>query len=200
MLASVSTAPVITSSPSSIELGPVFGTSFSSQTHTETASAKSATEVGYGFGVMANFILSPSFSLETGLYYAPRVVGFESTASGSPGYRQETYHALELPVMGRFWIGKVFSVGVGGYTSLGVGDVTVVGSRLGFADDSIQTKSLDYGLLTGVQFRIPVTNSANLVFDTRYQYGLRDLRNAPADDNGRYLRSLKFFGGVVFGL
>lgn len=184
---------------SNVEIGPAFGTILSSQTHTESATLKSATDPSFGFGLMANFNLSESFSLESGLYYAPRVLGFEVTSVDKTGYRQETYHALELPLLARFWVGRVFSIGLGGYTSLGVGEVTVVGDRTGF-DDKATLHDLDYGLLAGIQVRIPVARSVGLIFDSRYNYGLRDLRKDATDGETRSLRSLRFFGGVAFGL
>lgn len=207
-IVTTATTPAAPKNYPPVEMGFLFGTSFSSHSNTETSTIKSTGEVGFGGGIMTVFNANEVFGVESGLYYAPRSLGFETTRSGKTLSFQEVFHAVEIPLMARFSIGRIFSIGLGTYASIGVGDVSVGGDNIGMdvgrdgasGYGAMGLHNFDYGLLGGVQLRIPVGQSTSLVIDSRYNFGLRDLRVNPTDDNARSLRSLRMFGGIAFSL
>lgn len=187
-----------------VELGLVLGMALSSNTNSEPIGLKSATQLGFGAGLMFNFNLSPFLSLESGLHYAPRKLSFDAGVVE----RTETYQTLEFPLLARLWLGRIVSFGVGGYTSLGIGDIhtriLAQNAEIFSGDSSYDTnqlKSVDYGLMGSLQFRVPVSDDVSLLFDSRFNFGLRDLRFSPSDDDkSRMWRSLRFYAGAAIGL
>lgn len=199
--------------PSVVDLGLLIGASISSTYMTTGSSAvESKAKVAPNVGLLANFNLHRRFSLETGLVYAPRVSGikFSSSSSDEMIVRQ---HILEVPLMARLWLGKVFSFGLGGYVSHAIGDMSISGTTTAggqsreITNDDVSDRSydgaglhkLDYGLTGGIQFRIPVATHFKLLIDTRANYGLRDLRTTPrASTFEVHGHSLRFLAGGAF--
>ena len=111
--------------------------------------------------------------------------------------------------MARVWFLKYFSIGAGGYYSLGVGHVDSTARLNGNAVNVVNPSktykdagmhAADYGVLFGAQVKLPVSERFNFIVDSRYNLGLRDLRVDTSKDEVQRFRTLRFFAGGSFNL
>lgn len=204
-----------------LDIALVGGASISEISVYSTASTMSTSAVAPMVGLLLNVPVTSLFTIETGLLYAPRVTNtrvnsgssFLGVPTSGPSDMTITQRVFEVPVVARLWLGKYFSLGLGGYLSHAVGDLAIGGEipttsgRREATNDDVRDRSyegiglhkLDYGLSGGVQGRIPLTSRLGILLDTRLNYGLRDLRkDPPAGSTETRGHSFKFLiGGAM---
>jgi hypothetical protein len=144
----------------------------------EASPDSTGTKVGLGGGALIDFGIAPWTSFEVGALYVNREA-VDTTLS-----ENVSKHAIQVPVLIRWWLEPMFSIAVGGYFAHGIGDVTTTNSISGgevssgsYADNNY--KSNDYGLTGSVAIRLPITQSMRFLVDARYNYGLTNYYNDP---------------------
>ena len=147
----------------------------------DAANETFAAQTGLGGGAELSLPFGSNLSFDIGGLYFQRKYQTTVTAGTSNGEVQVgTQTALEIPILFRWWLGRVFSIGVGGYYMKYMGDVGLsttfagaaspVKSTLTYADASQSTS--DYGATVAVGLDIPLGLTMGLVIDGRYNYGL----------------------------
>jgi hypothetical protein len=119
---------------------------------------------------------------ELGLLYMPR--GFlKLTTSNITTSLSQT--AIQTPMILRFSILPLISIGVGGFLSY---------SLL----SSANLAALDYGIVASFALRIGAPKTFSFLADLRYQFGMNNL--STVSGNSIYLRELQGLAGVVLPL
>lgn len=197
---------------SAFEIGLLAGTAMSTLTNAEKSltGGTRTTEVVFTGGLMANINMNQLVSVETGIFYTPKDIGIEGGVLGLPADTVSSMRALEVPLMARVWLADYFSLGVGGYYSIGVGKVDTtarsngnsvnLGAQANQTYESAKTHAVDYGLIFGAQLKLPVTTVLNFIVDSRYNLGIRDMRLNPKGGDAERFRTLRFFMGATFNL
>jgi hypothetical protein len=107
-------------------------------------------ELGFGAGGLLEFRFGTKVSLETGMIYTRRVVGFEG---------MKYYSNLgDIPVVLRFALGRVFSIGLGGFYEL-----PFESGAVGY-----------YGATADMRLAIPMGASTAFILQPRYSYDLKN--------------------------
>ena len=137
----------------------------------------------FAFGGGASMVFGgPAFGVEVGGSYLTSE-GTVTLAGGSSGDASIKYSYLQIPLLMRLNLGRVISVGVGGYYNKHLGKVTTTDVN-GTTESSFDTastgtgvamKGSSYGLLGSLGFDIPLGASTGLVIDGRYAYGLAEV-------------------------
>lgn len=135
--------------------------------------ASSDKTLGVGGGALLEFQSSPSFGLEIGALYNPRVQGDAV---------KFTANTLQLPVVLRFHLSNYVSLGVGGY-------------YLSYMQNRNYGSKNDYGALGSLGIYIPVASGTRFVIDGRYIYGIKD-QYAGAGEN--FSRDIQVLAGLRF--
>jgi hypothetical protein len=145
---------------------------------TPTTTAK----FGFGGGALLDFHLYPMASLEIGALYITRKTEINPvtiTGSAVTDIVQKT-NALQVPVVFRFWLHPMFSIGVGGYLAHGLSNVHVQdtnGNDISSTSYSGVLKQNDYGLVGVVGLRLPLGSMTRFMVDARYNYGLTNIND-----------------------
>ena len=114
--------------------------------------------------------------------------------------------AFEIPVLARYKLSSVFSVGLGGYYLQYVGSAAQItkssGSSfaqyLSYAD--LNRKSYDYGAVGSFRAAVPMGIATSLVLEGRYQRGLAESRLNTSSGYALKFDDLQLFIGAWFGL
>lgn len=125
---------------------------------------------GLGGGALLDFGVGSWKSFEIGALYVNR-----ETNDTTLGVTTSA-HAIEVPVLLRWWLHPMFSIAAGGYYAQGIGNVTTSGnetSSQSYSDAGYKTN--DLGLTGSVAFRLPITTSMRFLVDGRYNYGLTNV-------------------------
>lgn len=142
----------------------VFGDGTFSKVKT-TGVADPSTLMGFGGGAQVEFGFGPVAGLEIGGVYLSRKMGTSAAST--------TFTYIQIPVQVRYWIGKYFGLGVGGYYAIPIGDIkNSDGTTATYAASGF--KKSDFGLIGSVGFNIPLSASAALFAEGRYALGLAD--------------------------
>lgn len=199
---------------SKIEVGFLVGAGITSISNFEKVSrVKDRGTMDFTGGLLVNFNLPANLSIESGFFYFPKSIGFVGQNIPVAGYA--TMPTLEVPLMVRYWMWDIVSLGVGGYGSYGIGDISIFGENdssgvgRGFDGDDNQPTSrtwtdagmhqFDYGVLFGAQLKLPVTNRLKAVLDYRYNLGMRDIQYAGTSRGVEFkTRSSRFLGGLMY--
>jgi hypothetical protein len=134
-------------------------------------------KVGFGGGAVLDFHLMERTSFEVGGLYINRKL--DDTTAGTI----TSSHAIQVPVLLRFYLHPMISIGVGGYWAHGVGNINNedsngnILSTGSYADNN--TKVNDEGLVGSVAVRFPITQTMRLLIDARYNYGLTNVYTDP---------------------
>src|SRR5690606_10684890 len=135
-------------------------------------------KLGIGGGLLFAFPMGAKMGLEVGALYAGRKS--EVTSSGTTAEVCST--GIEVPVLLRFKLGNVVSLGVGGYVHQAMGKLKIKASGVevesSYSDFGL--KSREYGAAASLGFEFPMGKNA-LVVDGRYLLGLNDLSHSSAD-------------------
>lgn len=147
-----------------------------------TAFVPQTSAMKYGFGGGMSFSIGGGSALkiakfEAGLFYITKK--YNTTYLG-----QDTdflFSFFELPISVRFKIFKWLWIGGGGYTALGMGNVsTSVPSAPGFLQvdntyAALNLSQFDAGVQASIMLAIPLSSQASLVADFRSSWGLINL-------------------------
>jgi hypothetical protein len=143
------------------------------------------TKVGFGGGVLLDFRLMERTMFEIGGLYVNRKPN--DTTLGVV----TTLPAIQVPVLLRWYLNPMFSIGVGGYYADGQGN--------NYAASNLKTS--DYGLVGSVGLRFPMTMTTRFLVDVRYDYGLTNVYTDPNSTGDTYKnRDLQALVGFQFAL
>lgn len=155
--------------------------------------------LGLGGGGQLEWRLSRYFGLEGGLIYLGRKISVtDATVPTSADY---LYHYLQAPFQMRLWIKNFFSLGLGGYYSFGVGQVStsVGGLSVSSTYAALNTKGYDYGLIGSVGFNFPLGSWVAVLAEGRFVYGLCDINTPPNPAGYTKWRDIQAILGFRFG-
>src|SRR5579885_2498578 len=151
-----------------------------------------SSKLGYGGGAQVEFGLGPMAGLEIGAIYLSRKF------NESPSTLDTTTTYVQVPVQLRYWVGRYFTIGVGGYYAFAVGDVKFSdGSSVPYS--TVGFKKNDYGLLGSAGLNFPMGPGTAFFAEGRYAYGLDD-QNDPAQTNSTKWRDIQVLVGLRFGM
>ena len=161
----------------------------------------------FSFGGGASIVFGgPSFGVEVGGNYltSEGTVTFGGLASGDASIK---YSYVQIPLLLRMNLGRVLSVGVGGYYNKHIGKISATDATGTYeleygapatGGGGVPMKGSSYGLLGSLGFDIPIGASAGLIIDGRYAYGLAEV----AVDTTQYSwkpSDIQAFVGLRFG-
>jgi hypothetical protein len=133
-------------------------------------------KVGFGGGALMDFRLMERTAFEVGGLYITRKL--DDTTTGDVTQT----HAIQVPVLLRFYLHPMISIGFGGYWAHASSDATSQGY-----------KSSDYGLVGGAAVRFPLTQAMRLLVDVRYNDGLANVSTGDATIKNRDIQALVGF-------
>lgn len=166
-----------------------------------------------GVGVIAGGTFSsPSFSnpdadINTKTGFIGGLV-FESTSSEMLGFEgdvlyqvqkysvngiENSQNGFQVPLMLRFNFLPIFNIGLGGFATYHIGDVSVNGNDISYADARL--KRWDFGAVGSVRLAIPI-GSLNFFIDGRYLLGLTNNRENPVGDESVKSRTIQAMAGL----
>lgn len=160
---------------SAFELSLVGATNFTSPSINfggSTATGYTA-KAAFGGGALLGFGLLPGLELELGGLY----LGRHYTYPISSGMAEDSFNAIEVPILLRITALKYITIGGGGYYARPTGQETYTvtptgGSGQATTSSALDTFKPDFGAVGSVQLRLPLNFAANFLIDGRYAYGL----------------------------
>ena len=172
--------------------------SFSSATALGLGFSAQTLPVQYGYGAGLGFSMLPKTFLELGLIYGKR--GFQETLTQASSSSNVIMTTLQIPVVLRIYLNRLFSVGVGGYYSYALNssyEVDSIPVAYNTPSGVNDWSSQDYGVLCSLGVRIKLIPWVALVGDVRYLLGLANMNASTANsDSSMSLSDLQ----VLFGL
>ncbi len=137
-------------------------------THLDPSNPLLITSAGNGFGggALVSFGLMPAFELETGALYTP----FVSHFGAAPIEANLTQKYIVIPVVARFTLLPIISVGAGISYGVKSGDLTSDNSAFPFTG----TAKNNLSLTGSVALRLPLAPMFGFLVDARYNLGLTD--------------------------
>ena len=160
-------------------------------------------KVGLGGGALVDFGILPMLSFQVGGLYVTRTY----TDTVGAVVITDQLHYLEVPAQFRLMLGRVFSVGLGGYWAVGMGNITqtngsVTNSNVTYGNFGL--KNHDLGLIGSLNAAIPLGAMVQLYAEGQYLYGLQnELTDAAitASPTSSYKnRDIQFLLGLRFGM
>lgn len=162
---------------------------------TSGVSRSNDAKLGIGGGLFYEARLGRTVGLELGALYVKRKWGTDTASA--------YVTMIEAPIVFRFWFGKAFSLGIGGYMSYGMGDIiseTSTGTTTTTSYEAAGYKKMDYGIVASMGTHLPLSNSVGLVFDGRYVYGLANGNDTATSSTITLQYSgIELFAGLRFG-
>jgi len=134
--------------------------------------------VGFHAGVVAEFKVAPNFSIQPELLYSQQGAKIDTFEESFNVETTLKVNYLNLPVLAKYYIIKGLSIEAGpqiGYRLSSKMKVEVPGLGTDEIDFKDQTKSIDFGLVGGVAYDLPM----GVFFQARYNAGLSKIN----DDN-----------------
>jgi outer membrane protein W len=129
-----------------------------------------------GGGVLFEYYMSRSTSLELGGLYMPR--GFVQSLPA--GDAQITFTTVQVPLMLKVYAFRVFYVGIGGYFTYALGEIERsqggVASTLPYNTLSFATN--DYGAILNLGMQYPLAPRLSLALSARFMYGLPNINQS----------------------
>ena len=165
-----------------------------------------AAETGIGGGAELSIPFGTNMSFDFGALYLQRKYKTTLTSGIFNGTSQiATQTALEIPVLMRLWLGRVFSIGVGGYYMKYMGDIALSTTFANATSATASTSTYaaasqstsDYGATVAVGLDIPMGLVTGLVIDGRYNYGLK---NQVTTGSSIKFSDMQGFVGLRFGM
>jgi hypothetical protein len=159
-------------------------------------------ETSYGAGILLEGRFVPMVGFEIGAIYAPRKFSY-STAVPQTTTVTSSAKVYEFPAALRFHLGRVFSLGFGGYYAMAKGNITQeTSSASGSSTQNVTFASQsqvdsDYGLLGSAQLAFRFTPLTHLVFDARYLLGLKN--NSTIAGSDRKYNDFELLAGLQLG-
>lgn len=203
----ISVATVGVTSASAFELGVEGGLSIHSPGLTINSGGATTPTLGsktnITYGVFAGTSALPGFQLESGLMLIPR----RFTETDQTGIIADTkFNNLVVPVMVRFTLLPMISIGGGAYYAMGTGQIsttiTPAGGTAGAEvlsdfDSNGGIKKSGYGALASARLDLPMAPLVSLLLDARY---LMDLSDRSGDSSESLKgKDLQILTGLSFG-
>ena len=152
------------------------------------------------FGADYNHAFATNWSLEVGLFYQNK--GTKLTVAGVEG--TTIAKSITTPVMVRYSVlPQYLSLGVGAFTSFGVGSVNVEagGNTTSSTYEQIGWAKFDYGVVGGLRASYPVSQGLDVIGDVRYYLGLKNLNTDPTTpDTTAKSKDIAVLVGVRYAL
>ena len=147
------------------------------------------------FGAALHHTLQDSFGIEIDALYQKRGISVTGSGGGVSVTRNITVNYLTLPVMARFEVVPQYvRLGVGGYASLAISDVSV--GDVSATRAASNWSSTDFGLIGSVRGSYPVAPNVDLVADVRYMFGFTDVDTTAENDSK--LRDFSILAGASY--
>jgi hypothetical protein len=136
-------------------------------------------KLGLGYGALVGTRFSPYWGIETGTIYVQRNYTETGEFLGTQFSLDVNTKAFHFPLGIRIYLGNLLSLEAGGYFES--------------SPDSDSESGTNYGVQGGLRFSLPLSKSAALFAEARYNQGLKDY--------GGYKTSDLVFAlvGVTFG-
>jgi hypothetical protein len=134
----------------------------------------------YGGGALLEFGLGPIFGFEIGALSLPRKYEFANINAGITSSVVATQKMLQVPVLFRAYLGKVLSLGFGGYYAKYNGSYAFETTTLGVKTTGSSTYAAaglsdsDYGFVSSIALYIPMAPMFRIILDGRYTVGVKD--------------------------
>lgn len=161
-----------------IKFGAKVGVNFSSINGDNTAEIESVT--AFNFGLTSEIPISEKFSFQPELMYSGK--GF------SIGDEVVSLNYLDIPVMGKYYLSKGFSLEAG----------PKIGFLLSAKQESLDVKdsynTVEFGMNLGVGYKLE--NGLN--FSARYNFGLSDINNKDGFTDKNKIDVVQFTIGYSF--
>ncbi|MEK6707073.1 MAG: outer membrane beta-barrel protein [Bdellovibrionota bacterium] len=157
-----------------------------------------AAKLSYGGGFLFEIMMGKRVGFELGGLYLLRK--FDATANSSTVTFES--QIIQVPAVFRFHLSRVFSLGLGGFASSGIGNVkaTAAGTSVNQSYGNSGIKNLDYGVLGSLGIGIPLGAKTTFIFDGRYQYGLSNVALNAAETASSFKHTdIIGFAGFMFG-
>lgn len=158
---------------------------------TDSLSGKAA----FGAGILIDHPISIGTSLEFGAIYQGRK--YDDTTSGFT----ISSNQIQIPVLIRFNLIPMLSIGAGGYWETGSGDITATsdsnGSTTTFTYSALGVKQSDFGLIGSVRLHFPMGPGMHFLVDGRYNYGLTN--TSTAANTTVTMKGYQVLAGFSFG-
>lgn len=144
------------------------------------------------YGLFAGYSMFPGFQLESGLMLLPRSY---SQADGLGNIVDSKFNSYMIPVMMRFTLLPIISVGGGAFYATGTGNVSTTSLESDFNTAGI--KKSGYGALASVRLGLPLAPLVHLLVDGRYLMDLSE-RSTDATESLKF-KDLQVLGGISIG-
>lgn len=158
---------------------------------------------GYGAGLLLEFRLMPAIGIEFGALSLQRKYEYNTVVPTSTK-TTVTAKMYEFPVLLRMHLGRLFSLGVGGYYAKAAGELGTETRTEGGAASS-QTVSYasrnqttsDFGALVSMALYFRLAAITHLTIDGRYAMGLKN--NSTVAGSERKYNDMQLLAGLQFG-
>jgi|GEM_PF-4362975 len=158
---------------------------------------------GYGAGLLFEIRMMPAIGFEFGALYMQRKYEYNTVV---PTNTRTTVSAslYEFPVLLRMHLGRLFSLGVGGYYAKAAGDLgTETRTEGGPASKQTATytsrnlTSTDYGALVSLALYFRLAPITHFTIDGRYAIGMKN--NSTVAGTERKYNDMQLLAGLQFG-
>lgn len=169
-------------------------------------------EMGYGGGAIVDFGMSQHWDFEIGgLYYEEKP---KKLTDNSVAHTEQTdlqkHKVLEVPILFRYWFGRVVSFGLGGfykhYMSNPTNTVsiknTTTNAAVGTATttDVVNTPKYNAGLEASLGIDLPLSQRCSFMIDGRYQFGMVNQETSASAGWAYKYDSIQALAGLRFML
>lgn len=171
-----------------------YGLGVNSLEVTDTAGNLTA---GTGFGLGNQFGLSADFGAG---FVGVGVDVIYATRGQFLVVANSTWKELLIPVQAKFALLPFLDIGVGGFYSMALSDITVetvLGSSTTTTFDAAGLSGSDYGLVAGVGLGIPL-GITTLTLEARYLMGLANRLNNATGEAGAKSKAFDILVGITF--
>lgn len=162
--------------------------------------------IGYGTGILAEFMIVSNVGFELGALYLRRNIKMHYTLSSVTTTYDIKTQTLQFPALFKLWLTPYFSIGLGGYYNKGIGNLkytTTVGSasstETSSSYSSFGVTTQEYGFAASLGGAIPLSNTIAFILDGRYYYGLASSASRSSDSfkvsDAQLLLGLRFGSG-----
>lgn len=204
-LLALSSFALVPFSSHAIEVALEGGLSFDTPTMSSTnggAAPSLTSKSSIAYGLFAGYSMFPGFQLESGVMLLPR--SFSQT-DGLGNLANTEFKSYMIPVMMRFTLLPLISIGGGAYYATGTGNVSSTvtltgggGTVSGESDfNTAGIKKSGYGALASVRLGLPLAPLVHLLVDGRYLMDLSE-RSTDATESLKF-KDLQVLGGISIG-
>jgi len=158
---------------------------------------------GYGAGLLVEFRIMPAIGFEMGALYMPRKYEY-NTAVPTSTKTTLSGKMYEFPVLLRMHLGRLFSLGVGGYYAKAAGQISGETQTEGAGTTTQvytyaarnQTET-DYGALVSLALYMRMAPLTYFTVDGRYAMGMKNTSTIAGSE--RKYNDMQLLAGLQFG-